>query len=142
VLGETVTLTRVVGSFDAANSVASRILGEDPFPKVFELIHVEPGVQASLETFRRDNDHERFTDASSFRLCESRGIDSVSSFDDGFDGLVPYRTGTLNRLSWPSLVKRTERITSRDRTEIRGREPVISGDTSDAASVSELLDIS
>jgi hypothetical protein len=66
----------------------------------------------------------------------------VSSFDDGFDGLVPYRTGTLNRLSWPSLVKRTERITSRDRTEIRGREPVISGDTSDAASVSELLDIS
>jgi len=91
VLDETVTLTRVrTGSFEASDTVARRILGEDPFPTVFEVIHVEPDdVQASLETFRRYADQDlSFTDASSVHLCESRGIDAVSSFDDDFDGLV------------------------------------------------------
>jgi hypothetical protein len=91
VLDETVTLTRVrTSSFDAAETVASRILGDDPFPKVFDMIHVEPDdVQASLETFRRYADQDlSFTDASSVHLCESRGIDAVLSFDDDFDGLV------------------------------------------------------
>ncbi len=91
VLDETVTLTRVrTGSFDAADTVASRILGENPFPNVFETIHVEPDdVRASLETLRRYDDHElSFTDASSIHLCDSRGIDVVLSFDDDFDGLV------------------------------------------------------
>ena len=91
VLDETVTLTRVrTGSFEAADTVAGRILGEDPFPTVFETIHVEPDdVQASLETFRTYSDHGlSFTDATSVHLCESRGIDAVMSFDDDFDGLV------------------------------------------------------
>lgn len=91
VLDETVTLTRVrTGSFDAADTVASRILGEAPFPNVFETIHVEPDdVHAALETFRRyDDQHLSFTDASTIQLCESRGIDAVLSFDDDFDGLV------------------------------------------------------
>jgi hypothetical protein len=91
VLDETVTLTRVrSGSFEASSTVASRITGEDPFPKVFEMIHVEPDdVRASLETFRRYGDQNlSFTDASSVHLCESRGIDAVLSFDDDFDGLL------------------------------------------------------
>ncbi|ELZ89008.1 PIN domain protein [Haloferax elongans ATCC BAA-1513] len=91
VFDETVTLTRArTGSFEAADTVASRILGEDPFPRVFEMIHVEPDdVRASLETFRRYDDHDlSFTDASIVTLCESRGIDAVLSFDTDFDGLV------------------------------------------------------
>jgi len=91
VFDETVTLTRArTGSFDAADTVASRILGEDPFPRVFEMIHVEPDdVRASLETFRRYEDHDlSFTDASIVTFCESRGIDAVLSFDTDFDGLV------------------------------------------------------
>jgi hypothetical protein len=91
VLDETVTLTRVrTSSFGAADTVASRILGEDPFPNVFETIHVEPDdVRASLELFRRYDDHNlSFTDASTIHLCESRDIDAVLSFDDDFDGLV------------------------------------------------------
>ena len=91
VLDETVTLTRVrTGSFDAADTVASRILGEDPFPNVFEIIHVEPDdVRASMETFRKYTDQElSFTDASSIHLCESRDFDAVLSFDADFDGLV------------------------------------------------------
>jgi hypothetical protein len=91
ILDETVTLTRGrTSSFDAADTVAGRILGEDPFPTVFEVLHVEPDdVQASLDTFRRHADQDlSFTDASSVHLCESRGIDAVLSFDDDFDGLV------------------------------------------------------
>lgn len=91
VLDETVTLTRVrTGSFDAADTVAGRILGEDPFPDVFETIDVGPDdVREALETFRRYDDHDlSFTDAMILRLCDSRGIDAVLSFDDDFDGLV------------------------------------------------------
>ena len=91
ILDETVTLTRArTGSFKAANIIASRILGEEPFPHVFELLHVQPDdVQASLEVFRRYDDHDlSFTDASIIVLCESRGIDAVLSFDTDFDGLI------------------------------------------------------
>ena len=91
VFDETVTLTRVrTGSFEAADTVAGRILGEEPFPQVFEMIHVGPDdIRASLETFRRYDDHDlSFTDATIVALCESRGIDAVLSFDTDFDGLV------------------------------------------------------
>jgi hypothetical protein len=91
VFDETVTLTRVrTGSFEAADTVASRILGEDRFPDVFEVLDVEPdGFGAALETFRRYDDHDlSFTDATTVHLCESRGIDAVLSFDSDFDGLV------------------------------------------------------
>lgn len=91
VLDETVTLTQVrTGSFDAADTVVSRILGEEPFPDVFEIIHVEPDdVNVSLDTFRRYDDHDlSFTGSTTIHLCESRGIDAVLSFDDDFDGLV------------------------------------------------------
>lgn len=91
VLDEAVTLTRVrTGSFDAANTIADRILGDGKFPDVFETINLGPdGVRASLETFRRYDDHDlSFTDATIVHLCESRDIDGVLSFDDDFDGLV------------------------------------------------------
>ena len=91
VFDETVTLTRSrTGSFEAADAVANRILGEEPFPHVFEMLHVEPDdVRASLETFRRYEDHDlSFTDATILSICESRGIDAVLSFDSDFDGLV------------------------------------------------------
>lgn len=98
VLDETVTLTRVrTDSFDAADTIASRILGEDPFPTVFEMVHLGPSdLQASLEVFRQYDDHDlSFTDATSIHLCESRGIDAVLSFDDDFDGLVDRVEPTL-----------------------------------------------
>ena len=91
VFDETVTLTRArTDSFEAANTVANRILGEESFPRVFELIHVEPDdVQATVETFRRYDDHDlSFTDASVIALCVSRGIDAVLSFDTDFDVLI------------------------------------------------------
>lgn len=91
VLDETVTLTRVrTGSVEAADTVAARILGERSFPRVFELLHVEPGdVQASLETFRQYRDHElSSTDATILTQCAARDIDAVLSFDTDFDGLL------------------------------------------------------
>lgn len=91
VLDETVTLTRArTGSIEAATTVASRILGDEPFPCVIDLLHVQPDdVHASLAAFRRYDDHDlSFTDASILALCESRGIDAVLSFDTDFDGLV------------------------------------------------------
>lgn len=90
-LDETVALTRVrTGFLDAADTLASRILGEDPFPHVFETINVGPDeVRASLETFRRFDDHDlSVTDATIIHSCQSRGIDAVLSFDTDFDGLV------------------------------------------------------
>jgi predicted nucleic acid-binding protein len=91
VLDEVVTLTRArTESFEAANTVADQILGEDPFPRVFELLYSHPDdVHASLETFRQYGDHDlSFTDASIIALCEARGIDAVLIFDTDFDGLI------------------------------------------------------
>jgi hypothetical protein len=91
VFDETVTLTRTrTGSLEAADTVASRILGDDPFPHVFEVVNVGPDdLRASLAAFRRSDDHDlSFTDATTVALCESRGIDAVLSFDSDFDGLV------------------------------------------------------
>jgi len=53
VLDEVVTLTRArTESFEAANTVANRILGEDPFPRVFELLYIHPDdVHASQKRF-------------------------------------------------------------------------------------------
>jgi predicted nucleic acid-binding protein len=98
VFDETVTLTRVrTGSFEAADTVGSRILGEDRFPDVFEVLRVEPDdYEAALETFRRYDDHDlSFTDAMTVHLGESRGIDAVLSFDSDFDGVVDRREPEL-----------------------------------------------
>ncbi|WP_435335850.1 type II toxin-antitoxin system VapC family toxin [Haloarchaeobius sp. TZWWS8] len=91
VLDETVTLTRVrTGSFEAADTLASRILGEEPFPDVFEVVQAGPTeVRGALKVFRTYDDHElSFTDAMLVHLCRERDIDAVLSFDDDFDGVV------------------------------------------------------
>lgn len=91
ILDESVTLTRSRSdSFEEANRIAGRILGEKPFPTVYELLYVEPDeVHTALETLRQYHDHElSFTDATTIALCESRGIEAVVSFDDDFDGLI------------------------------------------------------
>lgn len=91
VLDETVTLTRArTDSFEAADTVARRILGEDEFPNVVRVLNVGPDdVRDAVETFRTYRDHGiSFTDAATVAVCESRGLDAVASFDDDFDGLV------------------------------------------------------
>ena len=91
VLDETVTLTgRRTGSTEAAVTVGRRILGEDPFPDVFELITLEKDALADgWSTFRRFSDHDlSFTDAVSLSQCDSRGIDSIMSLNSAFDRLI------------------------------------------------------
>lgn len=91
VLDEAITLTKSrTDSFPAANAVADRILGADPYPNILSLLNVGPDdVTGSLELFRQYDDHDlSFTDATIVHLCESRGIDCVLSFDDDFDGLI------------------------------------------------------
>ncbi|MFB6220954.1 MAG: type II toxin-antitoxin system VapC family toxin [Halolamina sp.] len=89
VFDETVTLTRTrTGSFEAANTVAKRMLGEGRFPDVFEFLGTGE-VSDGLETFRRYDDQSlSFTDATTVSLCERHGIDAVLSFDSDFDGLI------------------------------------------------------
>jgi Predicted nucleic acid-binding protein, contains PIN domain len=91
VFDETVTLTRRrTNSFDAADTIAKRILGEGQFPDVMEILDVDLEVRRSaLDTFRRYDDHDlSFTDTTTVALCEERGIDAVLTFDDDFDGIV------------------------------------------------------
>lgn len=96
VLEETGALARVrTGSLEAADTVARRILGEGPYDRVSDVIHVEPDdVHAALGRFREYDDRDlNFPDAATVALCEARGIDAVASFDADFDGIVD-RIGT------------------------------------------------
>ncbi|WP_330631425.1 type II toxin-antitoxin system VapC family toxin [Halocatena halophila] len=91
VLDETVTLTRArTNSYSAADTVACRLLGEDSFPELFDLLVIEPDdIYPVLQTFRQFSDHDlSFTDASIIHHCEKRDIDAVLSFDSDFDGLI------------------------------------------------------
>lgn len=91
ILDEATTLTRArTGSFKAADSIAKRIRGVDPYPPVIDLYHTGPDdVTAALDVYRRYSDHDlSFTDAMTISLCESRGLDAVCSFDSDFDGLL------------------------------------------------------
>lgn len=91
VVDETVTLTRRrTGRFDAAWTVAQRILGRGEYPAGIEVLQVTNDLfEASLETYRRYEDHEfSFTDASTVALVDRYEIDAVVSFDDDFDGVV------------------------------------------------------
>lgn len=91
VLDETVTLTgRRTGSTEAAVTVGRRILGEDPFPTVFELVTLDRDELINgWKTFIRFSDHDlSFTDAVSLSQCDSLGVDSILSFDSDFEGLI------------------------------------------------------
>jgi len=91
VLDEAVTLTRKrLNSFEAADGIANRILGDGSYPSLVEVLYTGPDeVAAALETFRTYDDHSlSFTDAMTVALCERHGIDRVCSFDDDFDGII------------------------------------------------------
>ena len=84
VLDKAVTLTRSrTNSFEAANTIAKRIRGDDAYPPVIDLCYTGPeDVSGALVVYRR------YADAMMIHICESRGFDSVRSFDSDFDGLV------------------------------------------------------
>ena len=91
VFNEAVTLTRRrTRSVESATTIGRRILGAEPFPSVFELVTLDADdVETGWRTFQRFSDHDpSFTDAVSISLCDSRGIDSIMSFDSDFDGLL------------------------------------------------------
>ena len=92
ILDEAITLARRrTNSFDVANSLAKRIRGEGQYPPIIEVWYTGPDdVSGAFDVYRRYADHDlSFTDAMTIHCCESRGIDSVCSFDADFDGLVP-----------------------------------------------------
>ena len=89
---EAVTLTLTRGqSFAPAKRLGDRLRGVNPYPAVFELVHVSPAVFAdAVECFERYDDQAlSFTDATTVALRRRHDIDSVLSFDDDFDGIVP-----------------------------------------------------
>jgi predicted nucleic acid-binding protein len=91
ILDEAVTLTQTrTDSFEAANMIAKRIRGEEPYPSVIELCYTGPeDVTGALNVYRRYADQNlSFTDAMIIYVCETRGFDAVCSFDSDFDGLV------------------------------------------------------
>lgn len=91
VLDETITLThRRSGQVESAKTVANRILGQDDFPSVFELLYVgRDGVSEALSVWEQYDDHGlSFTDATSIAILERRDLDAICSFDDDFDGII------------------------------------------------------
>jgi predicted nucleic acid-binding protein len=91
VFDEAVTLTlRRNGSFEAATQLGQRLRGVDPYPEVYELLHLsEPAFEAAVDVFEQYADQDlSFTDATLLTQCERQDIDAVLTFDDDFDGLV------------------------------------------------------
>lgn len=92
IFDETVTVTRArAGSFGPAKRIGGRLLGEDPYPNVYELLWITKDVfDESFVAFERYADHDlSFTDATIVALVERHDLDSVLSFDDDFDGIIP-----------------------------------------------------
>lgn len=92
VFDEAVTLARRrTRSHAQMMTVANRILGRAPFPRVFEVLMVTGPIFRDavrlLEKFR-DRDLS-FTDATIISIVQRRGIGAVLSFDADFDGIVP-----------------------------------------------------
>ncbi|QPV64316.1 type II toxin-antitoxin system VapC family toxin [Halosimplex litoreum] len=85
----TLTLSRT-GSFEQAKRVGRRMRGATEYPDLVTLEHVDRSVfRDAVDTFERFDDQGlSFTDATTIALLEKRGIDSVLSFDDDFDGIV------------------------------------------------------
>ena len=88
---ETVTLTRRRTSYEPAMRVSDRMLGRGDFDEVVELVFVDRAVfdRAVGVLERYDDQRLSVTDATTVALVEARDIDSVLTFDDDFDGLVP-----------------------------------------------------
>lgn len=104
VFGETFTLTRArMRDHAQAMTVASRILGRAPFPRVVDLLMVTgPVFREALRVLETYADKSlSFADATTVALVKQRNIGHVLSFDTDFDGIVP-------RLD-PRVVKAQER---------------------------------
>lgn len=89
---ETVTFTLFrANSFPPAKQIGDRLRGIDPYPTVYEMVTVSSEVfEAANNAFERFSEHKlSFTDATTVALLEHHDIDSVLSFDDDFDGIIP-----------------------------------------------------
>lgn len=88
---EAVTLTlKRGGSFSDAESLGKRLRGVDPYPQLYEMLHVSAIVfDTAVGAFEQYHDQElSFTDATTVALADRHDIDYVMSFDDDFDGVV------------------------------------------------------
>ena len=91
VFDESITLTRTrAASHVAAKQLSDRLRGHDPYPHVYELLHVSTAVfNDAISVFERYDDQAlSFTDATSIALIDRHDIDGILSFDDDFDGIV------------------------------------------------------
>lgn len=91
VFDEAVTLTRSrTCSYGAARGMCDRILGNDPFPDLYRMLHVTESVfEEAVEAFERFDDQPlSFTDATTVALVEHHDLDGVLSFDTDFDSVV------------------------------------------------------
>lgn len=92
VFDEAVTLARRrTKSHAEMMTLAHRILGMAPFPRVFEVLMVTgPVFRDAVRVLERYTDRDlSFTDATTIALVQRRGIGRVLSFDADFDGIVP-----------------------------------------------------
>lgn len=85
----TLTLTRS-GSFTPAKHLGDKLRGVEPYPGVYELLHVSTAVFTdAVEIFEQYDDQAlSFTDATTVALSRRHDLDGVMSFDDDFDGIV------------------------------------------------------
>lgn len=94
VYDETVTLTyRRTARVSDAMEVGRRIRGEG-YPDAIELLYSSPKLfEEAVKAYEKYTEHElSFTDAMTVAMIESRGIDTVLSFDDDFDGVIERRS--------------------------------------------------
>jgi predicted nucleic acid-binding protein len=88
---ETMTLTRTrADSFVTEKRICEIISCVCYYPDKYEMLYVSaPVFVETVELFEKYDDQElSVTDASTVALYERHDIDTVSSFDDDFDGIV------------------------------------------------------
>ena len=91
VYDEAVTLTlKRTGSAESARQLGRRVRGSEPFPELYELLHVSPRLFGdAVDLFEQYDDQQlSFTDVATIAQMRDRDIDTVLSFDDDFDGIV------------------------------------------------------
>jgi len=96
VFDEAVTLAYArTGRTDLAVRVGDLILGTGPAGRLMGIAYVTP--QALLRAWARfqrlATRGMSFTDCTSLEIIGTMGLDEIASFDHGFEGLVPRRTG-------------------------------------------------
>ncbi|WP_254543551.1 type II toxin-antitoxin system VapC family toxin [Halomarina pelagica] len=90
VYDEVVTLThRRTGRIEDAVELGRRIRG-DGYPEAIDVRYLTPTLfDDAVDAYERYSDHGlSFTDATIVAMVDRHDIDSVLSFDDGFDGVI------------------------------------------------------